>query len=321
MSNVPGKPKSGPGRKPKPGPGPDPGPIPTALAALPTVVPENPYYERLVGIPSIAVRSTLHDVANETCKPKFRNGLYKYKVLGQGAREGKYFFLYGHSLRPIPLHSEFHIPAEEKYIAKFMSDEEKKLVKDKLAEGIPYLGTVALLTNTVNHVIAFLLRKKEGDDKSYQMFTFETYNTSQYWAGNYYLSDGKKIYEKDKTPDYYDRWVGHFADYIKNNVISDPTIKIETTRIVPESNLQYGDKPGQGSCVAWSLVFLYKLSLRDDIRKAEENELRKIIDINREHVDSIVPTLYAGRRIKTRRRGKKSKSTRKMQTKKGHKTM
>ena len=298
-----------PNRKPKPT---EPDRYPVKL------VPEKPYYERLVDIPSIYLRSTLHDVASETCNPKFRNGLYKYKVLGQGAREGKYFFLYGHSLREPPIHAEFHIPPNSLYIANFMTEEEKKLVKDKLAEGIPYLGTVALHTIKGNHVIAFLLRKKE--DKSYQMFTFETYDTSKFWAGNYELIDGKKIYEEGKPPEYHNRWVGRFADYIKNNVISDPTIKIETERIFPERSLQKDDKPGQGSCVAWSLIFLHKLSMLDNISNATEDGLRKIINIDREHADSLVPTLYAGRRIKTRRRGKKSKSTRRTQTKLGHKT-
>lgn len=267
-----------------------------------------PYYERDIVAPRIQYpRSSapVGPLARETCRAGFPSGLYKYKHLAKGARDGKYFFLYGHSLRKPPTSSEFYVETvemsagTERFIIPYMTHEETEMLKTKLVEGIPYLGTVTVPVGEAgNHVIAFLLRKKAD---MYEMFLFETYDTSAVFFDNS------------------NAWIDALVKYFKTLVIPKATIKY--TRMVPKgTDLQKNDRDGKGRCVMWALVFLYKLSLIPDIKNTTETELRKIyVELDKD-IDRIDSILYGARRIKTRRRrGKKTTSTRRTQTKTGHK--
>lgn len=267
-----------------------------------------PYYERDIVAPRIQYpRSSapVDALARETCKPGFPTGLYKFKHLAQGARAGKYFFLYGHSLQKYPSSSEFYLDTtgfskgSNGFIISYMSSEERTILTTKLVEGIPYLGSITLrLAEAGNHVIPFLLRKKGG---MYEMFLFETYDTSDAFFGNS------------------NAWIDVLVNYLKLSIIPNATIKY-TRMVSKETNLQKDDVDGKGRCVMWALVFLYKLSLIPDLKTATEADLKKIYDDLEKNIDTIQSIIYGARRIKTRRRGKKSKSTRKRQPKKGHKT-
>lgn len=266
-----------------------------------------PYYERDIVAPRIQYpRSSapVDALARETCKPGFPTGLYKFKHLAQGARAGKYVFLYGHSLQKYPSSSEFYLDtagvskASDGFIIPYISLEERTLLSTKLVEGIPYLGTITLrIPEAGNHVVAFLLRKKAD---MYEMFLFETYDTSAAFFGNN------------------NAWIDILVNYFKLLIIPNATIKY-TRMVSKDTDLQKNDVDGKGRCVMWALVFLYKLSLIPDLKNATEADLKKIYDDLEKNIDTIQSILYGARRIKTRRRGKKSKSTRKTQTKKGHK--
>jgi hypothetical protein len=269
-----------------------------------------PYYERDIVAPRIQYpRSSapVGPLARETCRTGFPTGPYKYKHLAQGARAGKYFFLYGHSLQKYPSSSEFYLDtaglskASDGFIIPYITNEETKILTTKLAEGIPYLGTITLrIAEAGNHVIPFLLRKKAD---MYEMFLFETYDTSAVFFDNN------------------NAWIDILVNYLKLSIIPNATIKY-TRMVSKETNLQKDDLDGKGRCVMWALVFLYKLSLIPDLKNATEADLKKIYDDLEKNIDTIQSIIYGARRIKTtRRRGKKSTSTRKTQTKKGHKWM
>lgn len=250
------------------------------------------YFSRLDKSPLIRIQYPrtkanvgLYD--RETCKVDFPLRLFKYKLLRKGAQEGKYVFFYEYA--DPQKKTEFLITKflDTFVLYYFLSKEESRMLKQEVMSGKPYLGTVMLdLEESGNHIVSFLLRKG-STRQSYELFLFETYDTSAVFFNNS------------------NAWIDPLVSTLSRDLDG---AKISYTRTIPPTfNLQEYDEDNKGRCVMWGLVFLYKLSLLPNLSTATRDDFNSMynelntLNTSKSTYSKIESIVYGASRKKTRR--------------------
>lgn len=223
------------------------------------------------------------EISRETCSNTFDVPGFKYKILKDGALQGRYgfivsfegkteFFTYP-TLPPTAVKegiaSGVSVPSVyEKggYSTRSMfGPTDRDMLNSFLENGLPVLGIIKLmLPDGQYHMVTYLLRKT--DPKDYRIDFFETYDTSSIFlkgSNEWMQSVGREM-------------IKHLPDFSKE---TDSTLGMFRQVINPNSppgiNLQQDDDK-YGRCVMWALVFLRRLSQMPDLKtKTDFSDLYK----------------------------------------------